>query len=252
MGKGIGRTFRNMKDKFTKKIQNEKYSINYDKFDIEMFEKLVKDNDELQKILYEGADEYAPFKELLQDTFDSLFKYHPDLRKDFEMKSSHVLNQKIMDQVLEAPKYKELRALTRNDEVNSTVGTEILSFELKELLKQMKEEMEALKAMQEAADAQQKAQDDADAKAKANGDGGEDGDEEGEPGSGNNKISLEEAKKKLEAANKEYEEKKAEFDEKTSSKKFQQDVHRAVSKSQNSTQEVEDFIQNWGLGKKIY
>ncbi len=227
------------KKRIDEEIQNSEYSINQDKFDISSFNRVMSNNNELRHTMKEGVEDYAPFDNLLQDTFGSLFKYSPEILKEFQMKPDYLLNRHVMEGILEAPKYKELRALTRLDEVNSTVGTEILSEQLKELLKKAKEQQEALQALQEAEKEAQDAQDQLDKEGE--GKKGEEEDKDGKPGRGINRMTLDEAKKKLE-------EERKNFKDSTKKREFQRSLHDAVAKSQEGTQETSDFIENWGLG----
>jgi uncharacterized protein with von Willebrand factor type A (vWA) domain len=234
MSKQIGKTPLSNRKKVTDDIQNSEYAVRHDKFDLEAFERTLGQSKVLTKNRLSGKKDYKEFGELLQDTFSALFKYNPDLLKDYMMKPEFMLNREIMKQVFEAPKYKELRALTKLDEVNSTVGTEILSDELKEFVKQIKEQQEALQKMMDAMEAE--------AKAAQAAEGDEEGDKEGGgKANASERLTLEEAKKKLEEARKD-------FKDSVEKKEFQQDVHGLVSQAQNVTQETNDFIEAWGLG----
>ena len=231
----VGKTPLSNKRKITDGIQDSKHSVNSDKFDVEAFERTMNQSSTLGANKAAGKKDHAEFGELLQDTYSSLFKYNPELLEEYKMDPKFLLNREIMKQVFEAPKYKELRALTKLDEVNSTVGTEILSEELKELVKQLKEQKEALKEMLDAMDKVAAAQ---------QGDGEASEDEDGEEGGttkGANRLTLEEAKAELEKARKD-------FQDSVETKEFQQDVHSMVSKAQTTTQETNDFIEAWGLG----
>ena len=231
--KQVGKTPLSNRKKVTDDIQNSEYAIRHDKFDLEAFEKTLGQSKVLTENRRTGKVDYSQFGELLQDTFSALFKYNPDLLKDYMMKPEFLLNREIMKQVFEAPKYKELRALTRLDEVNATIGTEILSDELKEFVKKLKEQQEALQKMMDAMEKEAQA-----ASAEKT-----DGDEEEEGGTikASKRMSLEEAKKRLEEARKD-------FKDSVEKKEFQQDVHGIVSQAQNVTQETNDFIEAWGLG----
>jgi len=232
--KQVGKTPLSDKKKVTDDIQHSEYSVRHDKFDLEAFERTLNQSKTLNGNRREGKKEYQQFPELLQDTFSALFKYNPDLLKEYMMKPEFLLNREIMKQVFEAPKYKELRALTKLDEVNSTVGTEILSDELKEYVKQLKEQQKALQNLLDAMKKEQQAQ----AAAKKD---DEDEDEDAGVGKASERLTLEQAKKRLEEARKD-------FQESVEKKEFKQDIHSLVSQAQNITQDTNDFIEAWGLG----
>ncbi len=233
----IGKTPLSNRKKVTDDIQNSEYSVKHDKFDLEAFERTLSQSKVLTDNRRAGKKEYKQFAELLQDTFSALFKYNPKLLKDYMMDPEFMLNREIMKQVFEAPKYKELRALTRLDEVNATVGTEILSDELKEYVKQLKEQQKALQKLMDAMEKEAQVQ------AAEKGDEEGDGEEAGTV-KASERLSLKQAKKKLEEARKD-------FKNSVEKKEFQQDIHGIVSQAQNITQETNDFIEAWGLGRKI-
>jgi uncharacterized protein with von Willebrand factor type A (vWA) domain len=232
--KKVGKGPLDNRKKVTDDIQNSKQAIKHDAFDLEAFERTLKQSSTLSDNKRDGKKDYKQFGELLQDTFSALYKYNPKLLKDYMMNPEFLLNSEIMKQVFEAPKYKELRALTKLDDVNSTVGTEILSDELKELAKQMKEQKEALQELMDAMEGESQAQ-------GAAGESDEDSDEEGGSLKGSERLTLEEAKKRLEEARKD-------FKDSVEKKEFKQGVHGVVSNAQNVTQETSDFIDAWGLG----
>jgi len=139
-----------------------------------------------------------------------------------------------MGDVMESPKYKELRAHTRLDDINSTLGTEVLGDEAHELIKQLKEQMEKLKELM---DAEGEAGDE---EGEGEGEGKGEGEGNG-PGRNGEKMTMSEAQKKLEEA------KKA-FKESMKKKEVKQKVNRMLDKTQQHLTETSDMIQNWGLG----
>jgi len=230
---------------FNKKKLNEglhysKNSVKTDKFDEEAFNKVLKGSDTLRHNMHEGVDDYPPYDDLLQDTFSSLYKYIPEVLEEFEIKEESQLNRSIISEVVQSPKYRELRALTKLDNINSTVGTEILSSQLKELLKRAEEQKKAQeeleKAMKDANDAQKKA--DKQGKGKKNKDKNDKGDKD--EGDSKEMMDLKKAKEMLEKARKN-------FKDAVEDKKFTTEVHNSVANAQEHTQDVSDFITNWGL-----
>jgi uncharacterized protein with von Willebrand factor type A (vWA) domain len=210
-----------------KKIHTSKYTIRWNNFDIQAFEGLVKNNDKLRHELHEGLDDYPQYKELLQDTFDSLFKYNPDLLPDYEVIPNYLLNKALMGALKEHPKYKELRTLTKMNTINSAIGTEILATQLKELLENAKEQRDALKSLVESM-------------SKVAEEEKKDGDSDG-PGVDNTQHTLEEAKKILEEA-------EQKFEDLLKEKEFTHNIHSAISATQEEVQETDEFITHWGLG----
>ena len=209
------------------------YVVDTDKLDMHFFEEVKENNPVINKTLEEAQVDYEQFEELQQDIFSSLFRYKPHLLKEHKIKTSHLLNYHVMADVMESPKYKELRAHTKLDQINATLGTEVLGDEAHELIKQLKEQMEKLKEQMDAQDA---------VDAEGEGEEGEEG--EGENGNGkaksSEKLTLSEAQKRLEEA-------KKSFKASMKKKEVKQKVNKMLDKTKQQITETSDMIQNWGL-----
>jgi chromosome segregation ATPase len=218
----------NEKGKLKKHLNSLKNSIRMDMYDHEAFERASSNNRLIKQTIKDNDKEFPFFKDLTEDAFASLYKYHPEIVKDFEIKNDRMLNREVIKQIRDTQKYKELRSVTKMDELHATIGTEALSEELVELLKKSKEQVEAQKAMQKAAQELKDAES-----------GAKEGDEEREALESNS-ISIEEAKKKLEEA-------KKNFKDSIEDKKFKENVSRMVGKAQSSVEEMANTIRNWDL-----
>ena len=207
-------------------IISSKYTVKYDKFDLRNFKEITDANPKLKIIYEEGVEAYPPFEELHQDVFDSLYKYSPQKFEDKDIDYEYLLNSNVMDSVMQSPKYKELRLLTRLDIVNSTMGSQVVGEQVKDLVKTLSENVQ-----EAVANAQQ-------ASKAIKGHEGEEGDEEVEA---SKQLSLEEAKKLLEESISEIQESVGEKEE----YKIQNILGQAVTE----TQETSKIIQNWGLEK---
>lgn len=225
---------RRSKRKLSEDIKINKYSIENDSYDIHTFQSIVKNNKTIRNTASEGEKFYPPFAELHQDLFDALYKYDPKFFEESSIARSHILNMEVMKQIVESPKYKELRNLTRLDEINATVGTEVMGEEVKQLLEELKEQYEEMmKAIQDAQDAMDQASNDAE-------DGEEsEEDENAPPGKGSNKMTYEEAKKLLEEAMQKPRE--------LIDKEVQRGITKMLDEAVKQTMETSDMIQNWGL-----
>lgn len=212
-----------------------KDSIRQDALDHRLFEQMLSDNPKVEEFLYEDVgDSYPPYRNLLQDANAALFKYTPELVPEQEIELEYLLNQKIMEEITESPKYKELRVFTRVDHTGTVMGLETLAQELKEVLKKAQEQQQALEDLQKAQQAMQQAQQAADGEGE--------GDEDGTPGTGNDssKYTLEEAKQALEEARKN-------FDDSVNQKEFKGLIAKSLKNTMNTVQETHNFITNWGL-----
>ena len=174
-------------------VRIEKQVIKHDLFDLQSFQEIVENNPSIAKIYTEGSENYPQFEELHQDVYDALFKYNPELLPTDIVEYEYLLNHKVMGSVLESPKYKELRALTKLDVVHSTIGAEVLGNEVKNTIEQYREEAE--QQLQEAIDAAEQL--------KAAQEAAEESSEEGEEGTGassDTQYTLEQAQARLEEA----------------------------------------------------
>ncbi|MBC8408603.1 MAG: VWA domain-containing protein, partial [Rhodobacteraceae bacterium] len=154
---------------------------------------------------------------------------NPELCDIDRVELSHKLNSQVMSTVMESPKYKELRLLTKMDTVNATVGTEVMGEQVKQLVEELKDQFEdAMKAAQQAQEAVEKAE--------------QDETQEGEPGDateGQAHLDLETAKKLLEEAMKTVNDQIT----KTEARK----INRLLDNTIAETRETMDTITSWGL-----
>ncbi len=232
---------RKLSDKRKNRLDDEvgysKNVVNTDVLDKRFFREVKDNNPKISETLETAQNDYEQFEELQEDIFASLFRYKPRLLRQHQVKTSHLLNREVMEQVMESPKYKELRALTRLDKINSTVGTEVLGDEAHELVKKLKEQQESLQELQDAENAAggqgQPGQGQGQGAQPGNATGGE-------PGEAPNQHTLEEAKKLVE-------EKRKEFHRSMKKKEVQQGVRQMLNQVHKNVVETSDMIQQWGL-----
>ncbi|MCB1712663.1 MAG: VWA domain-containing protein [Candidatus Riesia sp.] len=204
----------------------EKNVIRADFFDVRAYKRSV--GKALFRLQEEGKKNYEQFPELLQDAFSSLYKFEPESVSEFELQSDYLLNKILIDEIVETPKYKELRVDTVSDEVISTIATEILGTELKDNIQKLKERLqEQLDAIAQAVQ---------DLKDVADED--ENGDLENVDGSG---LTLEQAKEKLEEYKKDLK------DELHKDKEFAPLLRRSLDLAQTKVHEAQTIMQAWGL-----
>ena len=231
----LNKKTRNLLDKIRK---GDKYSISHDSFDLEKFKHIKERSKELLDTEELGVKDYPQFPELLQDTFDALYKNEPEIVDEWQMKPDFMLNREIAKKLMESARYEELRVMTRLDELSSALGTEVMSQQLMEWLKELKEQREALSALQQAAaDLTDAAQEEGDGEAETDTEAG---------GSGNVKSKTSE-KLTLEEAMKAYEEAMKKFQMAMEDRKFEQGIERITSKVKDSVRETSEIISNWGL-----
>lgn len=244
-------------------LKINKYTVESDEYDIFMFKELLKNTNRLKETHAKGMDVMEQFKELHNDVFSALYKYAPKLNPSETIQHTHRLNEEVMKQVLETPKYKEIRTMTRLDKLSAAIGTEVLGEQVLDLMKKLKEEFEELmEQLKQAAEAAEKAEagENGDGEAQGQGEGEEAGEGEdnnsqgtgtgegqetpGDPnGKGKNskKYTLDEAKKKLEEINGKIED--------LAEKKIKPYVNLSVAEALTQITKTSELISNWGLGK---
>lgn len=210
----------------------EKQSINYDNYDLKEFREIKERSKNLIEAEETGSKDYPQFPELMQDTFNALFKNDPTPMDEWKMRPDFLLNREITTKLMESARYNELRVMTQLDELTSAMGTGIMSEQLIEWIKELKEQREAQQEMMDAAAKAAAAQDALEGE-------GDDGDEKSK---GKKLYTLEQAMKA-------YEEAKAKFDGTLQEKKFVQGIERLAAKVKDQVKESSDMISDWGLGR---
>ena len=214
--------------------KSSKFVIDNNNFDIENYNFIKDRSSRMQEIEEKGSKDYNQFPELMQDTFDALFKNEPKLLEEWQIKPDFLVNKVIADKLLESPRYKELRVMTQADELASAVGTEVMSEQLIEWIKEQKELNDALNQLIEAAGGMESAD--------GEGEGEDDEGKEGEEGKGksNKKQTLAEAMKA-------YEEAMQNFQAMSEDRKLNKSIDRIAAKVKDQVRETSDMISNWGL-----
>lgn len=209
------------------KVAYTEYAIDNDAFDVREFENLKAHSAKLLQTESKGTKDYEQFPQLQQDLYDALFKYAPELNEDWQIQRDFLLNKKIIEQLMDGQRYKELRVMTNLDVVNSVIGAELMSDEALQLVKNAKEQRDRLQEMVDAGNQMDQA--------AAGGQG---------PGGANakdpNALTLEEAKEAYEKA-------MERFQESVTREEFKRDVDKLAAKVKDTVKETSDMISNWGL-----
>jgi uncharacterized protein with von Willebrand factor type A (vWA) domain len=230
------RKFKTSRDRrLNKSVKFEKYSVEYNKFNLEDFRAALGASGKMEKTFHEGKEFYPAWGELHQDLWDALYKYKPFMFDENDMDMRYLLNTGVMKAIQESPHYKELRQLTKLDLMGTTVGAEALSEEVKNLVEELKDQYE--EALKELEDAQQQA-DSAEQALE-----GEESEESRKGGTADKedkkKWALKEAQKRLEEAKKKM--------GKVIDKKAKGKINRFTNAATAKTRETTDMITAWGL-----
>lgn len=228
------RKFKTKDRRLNKDIQFEKFSVEYNKFNIQDFQEALRASGKMEKTFHEGKEFYPAWGELHQDLWDALYKYQPYVFDPDKMDMRYLLNAEIMKTLMESPHYKEIRQLTRLDLMGTTIGSEALSEDVKKLVEELKDQyQDALKELEDAMQEVEGAESDleSDETEEAEGKEGKSKDDK--------KWTLEEAQKRLEEAKKKM---KGIVDKKVAGR-----INRFTNAATAKTRETTDMITAWGL-----
>lgn len=211
------------------RIDNEiKFSKNcFKTFKIEskeFFEEILPKSSRLKKTIEQYEETYEQVWELTLDVYTAAYRYQPFLLDSNEIKSDYLLNYFAITTLLKDQKYKELRSMTRHDDLASIMVTEMFMEKMMEVIKEGKEKYDkALDEFKKAQDELRKAYEEAK----------KSGEVEDEKTLEEIKEALQEAKEALEESYKDNIERK---------------VKKVISGTLSSAKGIQETISNWGLG----
>lgn len=108
--------------------------------DKEQYSTLIDDAPNIKSNIQVGQDEYKGFEDLNKDLYMSLYKYQPIVRAPDSMKDGYKFNNEMVRSMIESPSYDKLRKFTSMNDISSLIGTEVLSAEVLQIIKQYKED----------------------------------------------------------------------------------------------------------------
>jgi GTP1/Obg family GTP-binding protein len=97
--------------------------VDHDAFDRATFQSMKESAEALAEAQEAGTKELTTFPPLMQDMFNSLYKYNPKIKDPGEIRSSHRFNHTLVNKAIETDQYNHLRQYTKLDEVNSALAT---------------------------------------------------------------------------------------------------------------------------------
>jgi len=106
-----------------KKTPEAHLNIEHDLYDSAKYEQMRSKLDLLSEVEKKGKDDLEIFPEFLQDSFNSLFKYAPKFKNPIDVKPKYQLNRNLLVDAMNSNEWKQLRAYTRLDEVQSATAT---------------------------------------------------------------------------------------------------------------------------------
>ena len=120
--------------------------------DIDIYNDIVDQSPVMQQTLEEGEELLPTFKYLHQDIFLSLYKYKARVLPEVDMHISTRMNRGIISNLINTPEYISLRQTCRMDQFNAALGTEIISREAIDILREAIEKHKDLEQKKDAMD----------------------------------------------------------------------------------------------------
>ncbi len=226
------RSLNKKKVDLAKEVSISKFSVENNTYDKLLFSEIAKYNTPVQAFLEDSDNKTPTIKEMGQDLFSLIFKYMPDIVPQNKIRLSHTLNRELSKLIVDMPEYKELRNISRMDEMTSAFAFEVMSPLIKKQLQEMQEEADKL-AEQYGIDINT-------------------------PGDNNTEESEDSDKKDVNAkadsppitdeeAQKQLQDYLDALHNTVRSKKTQREIQAALKLGVAEANEVSELIQNWGL-----
>lgn len=175
------------------------------------------------KFIEDHEEEYHQVYELSLDIYMALFQYVPILQEENRISGEYMINYFAIKELLEDPKYKEIRSITRHDELSSLMGIEIFLEKLWDSIKNIQEKHKQAisdyeKAKAEYLEAVKKAREEGDAE----------------------DMTMQKAQKALEEAREDL--------KKLYSKKVKRQVKKGINDLLKDVSDTSQTSMSWGLG----
>lgn len=122
-----------------KEWNERKQVINTCEVEHENYEDLVDTASKVREVSNKGKEELPTYNRLVEDIYNSLYKYNPALKNIEEVNKEYRNNQVIMDKVMRTGEYNELRLHCKNDSIASAMGTIYIGNKLIEVIERIKE-----------------------------------------------------------------------------------------------------------------
>ncbi|MCX8057789.1 MAG: VWA domain-containing protein [Spirochaetes bacterium] len=128
---------RNIKNE--ENLNLHKFVIEYDEYNLYLFNYLLNNSIDLKNINNKGLEIYSKFTELLQDVFNIFYKYNPKLYPKNEIKYDYLLNYEIIDTLLQNEDIHKVRSITIGSDIDCLIAIEYFAPLLFELLEKYKD-----------------------------------------------------------------------------------------------------------------
>lgn len=125
-------------------------SVKHYEFDLDIYEDIYEVSSTMQSLVKEGKRYLPIFDKLYKDIFLLLYKYEPFIYKEERMKSTSIINNRIIRSLAQTEDLQNLRRNCSLDELNSAIGCEIIGKKAVKIAKKWNQDQEKEKEQSEA------------------------------------------------------------------------------------------------------
>ena len=118
-------------------------AIDLNEIDVEIFHDLVDTYDSMQDNIQQGLQEYAPFTNLSEDIYGSLYKRKANMNNVEDMTPFTQFNHGLMESLMDSEQFDSLHQNTKFDQLSSAIATEVLQNAAMQEIMQYKQELTA-------------------------------------------------------------------------------------------------------------
>ncbi len=133
-----------------KREYKKEQSVKHYEFDLDIYEDIYEVSTTMQNLVREGKKYLPIFDRLYKDIFLLLYKYEPFIYKEERMKTTYIINNRIIRNLAQTEDLQNLRKNCSLNEINSAIGCEIIGKKAVKIVKKWSKDQEKEKEQSEA------------------------------------------------------------------------------------------------------
>ncbi|ENK1244778.1 VWA domain-containing protein [Clostridium botulinum] len=133
-----------------KREYKKEQSVKHYEFDLDIYEDIYEVSSTMQNLVREGKKYLPIFDKLYKDIFLLLYKYEPFIYKEERMKTTSIINNRIIRNLAQTEDLRNLRKNCSLNEINSAIGCEIIGKKAVKIAKKWSKDQEKEKEQSEA------------------------------------------------------------------------------------------------------
>ncbi|NFV12503.1 VWA domain-containing protein [Clostridium sporogenes] len=133
-----------------KREYKKEQSVKHYEFDLDIYEDIYEVSSTMQNLVREGKKYLPIFDKLYKDIFLLLYKYEPFIYKEERMKTTSIINNRIIRNLAQTEDLRNLRKNCSLNEINSAIGCEIIGKKAVKIAKKWSKDQDKEKEQSEA------------------------------------------------------------------------------------------------------